>query len=968
MRSSTRTLQGLLTWAGLALVGLVLVVVILNLAAPVPLTSALRGPWVALKVLCGAVLLISWVFLNLPEVKPPAGQFVLAVAELGEWQPADGGWQVVPSPRSAADQIRALLPTNLPALPTRAPAAARPARVPALPAAAPPGGNGTAGPRSAGEVLARPPLLNGPGGNGEAVRGPGPRPPRMPQSPLGATAWLVQVLNTRWSAPGMPALVCTEVDCATDGASARALGARVPADVVLWGVLRAGRPAALWANVVVLTDLEARAQAEEGEMHLAGLRAFPLGPLASSAPEIVLSLLTGLGYYAAGRFQAALNEWNLSLITAIVAHDNPPETALSAVAVAQFYRGNAAYLLHDATTAADAYEQAIATAPRLAEAQHNLALAYHALGRLDQAHERIRAALRINPHMPYGAYNLGVVLLSRGRLVEAADLFGRLLAQDAQSAEIHRALGLVHRGAGRPDQAEQELREALRLRPAYAEVYMDLAALYNQLAGMYAPDDAGHAPRREELLAQARAALQQALELRPANPDAHYNYGLVLNADGQIDAASDAFREALRLRPDFPEAHYALGVLYKSQGQFDQAVAQFKEATALKPANAETFVNLGLAEYGEGRYEAAAEKFRQALTLEPHNAEAHYRLGLSLARLNDAGAIGHLQAALMGTPAIAGAAHELAAIFRRQNRYPEALAILEEQLKRDPRDAQAHYGLGSLYVHQGRLDAAIPAFQRALQYAPDHAAAHYNLGVAYVAKGRLPEAIGEFEQMVALTPDDPQAHYVLGVAYKDLHDYVRAVQELEAAVRRKPDFTEAHYNLGLAYHALSQPEEAIAAYRAALHLEPGHPRALYRLGTAYAATGQLDAAIGVFQRLVDAHPELAEGHYNLGVAYSASQHYPGAIREFSAVIGLRPDDAEAYNQLGLAYKSAGRLEEAVDALQQAVARAPGLAQAYYNLGQAYTALNEIQLAVQAFRHFEEYNRAGPTPAAVDSAG
>ncbi|HMA38229.1 MAG TPA: tetratricopeptide repeat protein, partial [Chloroflexia bacterium] len=658
---NTWSFQRTITTAGLVLLGLSLLVIAFNLIHPVVEGEALRGPWMLLKLFFAAVLLVSWVLLNVPQPKPPTGQFVLAVAEFGELQPSGAGWQIVAGQRSNWDQLRALLPatTLLPRnLPGRLTAPDRPwARV----------GSGTAGnapapPRESGgstsAAIHRPPLRSGPPAAGGSITltltrppaalalpdseedasadrpPPAPRPRLMPLRAPGATEWLHSTLSTRWADTGATGIVSTVVEFAPDAATARTVAAAAKADAALWGVIRGGGDPALWTYVELLTNLEARAQTEQAELRLAGLSAFPLGPMAPRNPEIILSMLTGLAYYASRLYRQALNEWNLALITAIIAHDNPPETPLSAVAVTHFYRGNALFLLNDLPAAAHAYEQAIAAAPRLAEAQHNLGLVYHAQGRLDKAHDRIAEALKLNPKLEQGRYNLGVVLLSEGQLEPAADIFRDLLARDPANAEAHRALGLVYRGAGRPADAEQELQEALRLRPGYVEVHTDLAALYNQLAGAY-PDEE-HTRERAELQAKARTELQRAIEIRPDNPDARYNYALMLNAAEQIDAAADEFKEALRLRPDFPEAHYALGVLYKSRGQLDQAVAQFKDATALKPANAETFINLGLVEYGEQRYEEAAEKFRQALRLEPNDTEAHYRLGMALARLNEA--------------------------------------------------------------------------------------------------------------------------------------------------------------------------------------------------------------------------------------------------------------------------------------------------------------------------------------------
>jgi tetratricopeptide (TPR) repeat protein len=1001
MSSSRWSLQRGLTWLGLVLLAGALVVVVANLLLhPFPPGDPFRPIWLLLKVGIAGVLLVSWVFLNVPEAKSPSGPFVLAIAQFGELQATGAGWQIVPGQRSLGDQARELVEDSLLAFlsgnadggqgagQNRPPWLSRLDSLtrPAAPRPAPPNGRShgeetTHLPRLAegeGAAIQRPPIRPLPAGGGNtmtlarpltetAMEGSQPdstaaavlRPEPMPQRAPAATEWLFNTLRTRWSETEVAGLVPIVVDFAPDAATARALAAAVPAVAAVWGVVRAGEEPAVWIYVELRANLEQRAQSEDVELRLAGLSAFPLAPITPQAPEIVLSMLTGLAYYAAGHYQEALNEWNLSLITAIVAHDNPPQTPLSALAVAHFYRGNAAYLMGSLHVAAKAYEGATAAAPRLAEAHHNLGLVYHALGRLDEAREQMEAASTLNPRLALARYHLGVILLSLNQLDEAAGIFRELIARNPANAEAHRALGRVHRAAKRYDLAERELYEALRLRSGYFDAHLDLAALYYELTAQY-PDDvpqhqeqAPEASPRRQLLDKAAAELRQALELRPNSLDAHYNFGLVLYGAHELEDAADEFREVIRLRGDFRDAREMLDLVFRSQGPADQEPIRFRESTALQPANAATFINLGLLEYEEKDYREAVEKFQRALHLEPRNPEAHFHMGRTLARLNDARAIGHLKEALGSARPSDEAAHELATIYRQQGKLDDAFRVLQEQIGRNPADAQALYVVGTIYAHRKQIDEAIDFFRTAIRYNPNLAPAHYNLGVAYTAKNRLYDALSEFERLVELTPQDPQAHCVLGVAHKDLRNYAPALEELEKAVQIKPDYVEALYNLGLVYQALDKPERALEAFRDALRQNPTHPGALYRLGTTYAATGQIDAAIGVFQRVVDANPEMAEAHYNLGVAYNVQHNYAGAMREFQAVVQLRPNDAEAFNNLGLAYRRGTRIEEAIEAFRRAVTLKPDYAEAYYNLGQAYTAINETKQAIQAFRVYED---------------
>ena len=99
---------------------------------------------------------------------------------------------------------------------------------------------------------------------------------------------------------------------------------------------------------------------------------------------------------------------------------------------------------------------------------------------------------------------------------------------------VHYNLGVIHRDAGRPDEAETEFRRALEADPQYFQSHMNLALL---LAG------------RGEL-ATAAGHLQLAVELEPRSDDARANLGALFLRAGRIDEAESHLRQALTINPD----------------------------------------------------------------------------------------------------------------------------------------------------------------------------------------------------------------------------------------------------------------------------------------------------------------------------------------------------------------------------------------------------------------------------------
>jgi len=157
------------------------------------------------------------------------------------------------------------------------------------------------------------------------------------------------------------------------------------------------------------------------------------------------------------------------------------------------------------------------------------------------------------------------------------------------------------------------------------------------------------------LVGPALEELLKAVELNPANADAHNLLGLVFlrkgaeaeemsvraqclkgdelnlekqEMDGQFKKAEDQFREAVRLKPAFSEALNNLAVIAIHFGRYDEAIGFGEKALAniiyREPFAAEG--NLGLAYLNKHDYARASKELRQALFEQPQFCVGRYRL------------------------------------------------------------------------------------------------------------------------------------------------------------------------------------------------------------------------------------------------------------------------------------------------------------------------------------------------------
>jgi len=125
---------------------------------------------------------------------------------------------------------------------------------------------------------------------------------------------------------------------------------------------------------------------------------------------------------------------------------------------------------------ARAWEEAVARAPRSAEAQRALGEAYGQRGD-PRAEEALRKATALDSGDARGWTNLGAFYAERGRLPEAAEAMGRAAAASPRDARIRDNLGMILQALGREDEAAREFEAALLAGPALAQPRINLAAL-----------------------------------------------------------------------------------------------------------------------------------------------------------------------------------------------------------------------------------------------------------------------------------------------------------------------------------------------------------------------------------------------------------------------------------------------------------------------------------------------------------
>ena len=198
---------------------------------------------------------------------------------------------------------------------------------------------------------------------------------------------------------------------------------------------------------------------------------------------------------------------------------------------------------------------------------------------------------------------------------------------------------------------------------------------------------------------------------------------------GDPQIAEDLCQQAIQADPRYPVAHHNLGMAYYVQGDLDQAAAQFQEAIALDPSYASPHYALGRVYDDLDRVEESLNEFWRAVELDPGMSEAYSEIGY---------------------------------ILNRQERYTQAVTVLQAGLEkgREPNPPYLLKNLGQAYLSLGDPAQAVRHLEIAItRLSRDDALyveTHRLLAEAYEKKGDLDKALQEWQGPLQDEPDAPE--------------------------------------------------------------------------------------------------------------------------------------------------------------------------------------------------------------------
>jgi tetratricopeptide (TPR) repeat protein len=272
---------------------------------------------------------------------------------------------------------------------------------------------------------------------------------------------------------------------------------------------------------------------------------------------------------------------------------------------------------------------------------------------------------------------------------------------------------------------------------------------------------------------------------------------LALRSASMIAEAKAELQQALDLDPGLVWARFYLAKVYLDTGRPDKAKSELEDALKVRPGVAHFLSLLGETERKLGHPETAIEWHRKALAADPAMNTVHYYAALAYMDMKQEDeAIVELEASIQSAFVAPELYLTLGSLYTQRKRYREAEDMCRKAIALDPSRSESFLNLAQLYNAQRLSSKALAALQQALPpgktfptspyYQALQANIHFEFGRAYAAKGSPREAIAAYQRCLSLDAGRPAAHHELAELYRTQGDSVHAAAEDALAGKLEP--------------------------------------------------------------------------------------------------------------------------------------------------------------------------------------
>lgn len=654
--------------------------------------------------------------------------------------------------------------------------------------------------------------------------------------------------------------------------------------------------------------------------------------------------------------------------------DTPPEMLL---ALAQNY--------FSATNRAEGrkvLDETIKKYPEFVPARVERSRDYRREGKNGDAVEDLEAALEIVPDNKRILEEIGLLRLRTIRdwnYTEGEDSdVARLIGDYTHLLELLRGrrkvrplivLSSVYTRVGDHDRAIAASREASELSVRDLRTHMSLAEAYE-------------AAKR---LPEALGAYRQALLLQPMNPTLQNKVRRLIAAEGQEGSVLSFYEEMAKSFPLVKEIQELYGNELIKATDWEAVLKHFTTMNELWPADGRVKMFLVLSLILTGEEERGMAMIVEFLEDDERELDQVLQIAEVLRRAGKAEAVIEMLVRVgKSRPGDYRPQFLMARVQNELGRKADAIATLEEVVRRRPDVFLAAAMLGELYAEDGQFDKAHEIYDRVEEATrPRHTSdITYRKADLLKREGKTAAAIELLETFLAQSGDNAtgqavrllvemqtgqddyegaratlQAHgskltgseFIKAWLYWRARDYESAIARLEDLHGKDPRSYDYVELLADAYAKSDEFDKAhsLLAQAETTMDERFLSRILLLRAQTYKDENKTEQALEIMDRLIESNPEEDQYYLMAGEFYYEAGQMDQAERLLRRAIELSPESSEPYNALGYFFAEAGvRLDEALVLVERALELNPEAWHITDSLGWVYYQQGKYEKAVE----------------------
>lgn len=519
------------------------------------------------------------------------------------------------------------------------------------------------------------------------------------------------------------------------------------------------------------------------------------------------------------------------------------------------------------------------------------------------------------PGNPSALKTIGLIRVRQGANLEGGKLLWEAKRSLPGDDEVAVNLARAMLASGFRADSHKELLEILDRTPAHAEALALLAEAATS------PDALNECQLRLE-----RATPRDTPQLLRVS-------ALIDLRRNQPDAARASIQRAVAIDPADRQSLALLGNILRAQQDTQNALPLLREAANLAPAHAleplayaALLVEMGNPEQADAVLAALTEATPDFLPA----WRMRGALALSMQRSKDAE--GFLARVLAKAPADIEAGLLQAQLWTTAGKQRNAVELLESLKSTYPFRPNINLALARTHVSTGDLSRAAALLDEVLAAVPELSEAVMLRSQVHLAAGQPNEAVRLLQALLHAQPGHRGTQDLLVGALRAAGAGERALTLLKEIAAAKPADANNLIEQARILASRGQPADARALLDHALRLAPDAFPALAERVALDLADGQSQAAIGRVQEFIASHPQVAQAHLLLAQLYVAAQDLPRASTAVAVSLNLAPNNPHAFALSVRIQIDSGCPEEAVTSLRQRLTSAPECAATSMQLG------------------------------------